>query len=312
MGVITRMNFQTFDLNLLRVFDALIRERSVTRAGERVGLSQPAVSAALARLRAALDDQLFIRRGAEMTPTPRAETLAPFVRDALNNLERGLFGDQRFDPANAQVTFTLLGADFFSTLVLPGLAAQLRAEAPGVRLRFLDSARGDVDRLLLDDAIDLALERPLQVPDWVSSHVLFVSPFAVVAAKGHGALRDLPPGSPIPLERFCALPQAIRTISGDMSGDVDEALAAIGARREVVLGLPHFQSVALAVGRSDLIAALPVQYARAVAIEAGLDLFQLPIPSPAPEVRMYWHSRHDKRPAHAWIRRAVAAAVAEL
>ncbi|MBA4014107.1 MAG: LysR family transcriptional regulator [Phenylobacterium sp.] len=306
------MNFQTFDLNLLRVFDALIRERSVTRAGERVGLSQPAVSAALARLRAALDDQLFIRRGPEMTPTPRAETLAPFVRDALNNLERGLFGDQRFDPATAQASFTLLGADFFSTLVLPGLAARLRAEAPGIRLRFLDSAHGDVDRLLLDDAIDLALERPLQVPDWVSSQVLFVSPFAVVAAKGHDALRDLPPGSPIPLEQFCALPQAIRTISGDMSGDVDEALAAIGARREVVLGLPHFQSVALAVGRSDLIAALPVQYARAVAVEAGLDLFQLPIPSPAPEVRMYWHSRHDKRPAHAWIRRVVATAVAEL
>ncbi len=312
MSAITRMNFQTFDLNLLRVFDALMRERSVTRAGERVGLSQPAVSAALARLRTALDDQLFVRRGTEMTPTPRAETLAPFVRDTLAGLERGLFGEQRFAPASAQTSFTLMGADFFSTLVIPGLAARLRVEASGVRLRLLDSARGDVDRLLQDDAVDLALERPLQLPDWVSSEALFVAPFVVVAARGHAALRGLAPGSPIPLDLFCALPQAIRTITGEMSGDVDEALAAIGARREVVLGLPHFQSVALAVGRSDLIAALPVQYARAVAEETGLELFQLPMPSPTPEVRMYWHSRHDKRPAHAWIRRAVAEAVAEL
>lgn len=312
MSVIKRMNFQTFDLNLLRVFEALMRERSVTRAGEHVGLSQPAVSAALARLRAALDDQLFVRRGTEMVPTPRAESLTPSVRDALGTLERGLFGDRRFDASTAETSFTLLGADFFSTLVMPNLGAWLRVEAPGVRLRFLDSARGDVDRLLQDDSIDLALERPLQVPDWVSSELLFVSPFVVVAARGHRGLNDLAAGSAIPLDRFCSIPQAIRTITGDLSGAVDEALALAGAQRKVVLGLPHFQSVALAVGRSDLIAALPVQYAQAVADELDLDIFQLPVPSPAPEIRMYWHSRHDSRPAHAWLRRAVATAVSEI
>lgn len=312
MARIEAVNFQTFDLNLLRVFDALMRERSVTRAGERIGLSQPAVSAALARLRAGLGDQLFVRRGTEMAPTPRAEDLAAPVREALLTVDRTLFGERRFDPAAATGAFTLLGADFFSTLVMPTLAMRLRAEAPGMRLRFLDSARGDVDRLLKEDAIDLALERPLQLPDWVSSARLFDSPFAVVAARGHPRLAGLAQGAAIPLELFCDLHQAIRTITGELSGAVDDALAEVGARREVVLGLPHFQGVALAVARSDLVAALPVQYARAVAADLGLALYDPPIPIPAPEIRMYWHARHDGNPAHAWLRGEVAAAVAQL
>src|SRR3954451_13086285 len=105
------MNFGAFDLNLLRVFDALMRERSVTRAGEQIGLSQPAVSQALNRLRALLDDQLFVRRGAEMLPTPRAEALGPAIRDALAQVEVALTGDRRFDPATAERAYTLIGAD---------------------------------------------------------------------------------------------------------------------------------------------------------------------------------------------------------
>ncbi|WP_369060933.1 LysR family transcriptional regulator [Caulobacter sp. 73W] len=306
------MNFQTFDLNLLRVFDALMRERSVTRAGERVGLSQPAVSAALGRLRATLDDQLFVRRGSEMAPTPRAEDLAEPIREALSAVERSLFGERRFDPASTEASFTLLGADFFSILVLPLMAARLRTEAPGVRLRFLDSARGEVDRLLQEDAIDLALERPLHLPEWVASEPMFDAPFAIVAAQGHPRLRDVPEGEAIPMDVFCAIPQAIRSITGDMSGMMDEALLAAGGRREVVLALPHFHGVALAVAGSDLIAALPIQYARAVAGDLGLALYQPPMPSPTPEIRMYWHSRHDRSPAHLWLRGVVLEAVRSL
>lgn len=165
------MNFATFDLNLLRVFDTLYRERSVTRAGERVGLSQPAVSAALNRLRHACDDQLFIRHGNDMVPTPRAEALADPVRAALEQIERTLAGAQLFDPSQADRTFTLLGADFFSTHFIPKLAAHMQSVAPRIVLRFLDSARGDVERLLRDDLIDAALERPLDLPEWVSRQV---------------------------------------------------------------------------------------------------------------------------------------------
>lgn len=306
------MNFGTFDLNLLRVLDALMRERSVTRAGEQIGLSQPAVSQALARLRAMLDDQLFVRRGVEMAPTPRAEELAPVVRDALERLARALGGDRRFDPATAERTYTLIGADFFSLLLMPQLYAQVAAEAPGVRLRLLDSARGELDRLLQDDAVDLAIERPLDTAEWVSREVVFGSPFALVAAKDHPeiAAAGVKPGEALPLDLLCRLPQAIRSIDGGMTGAVDEALARIGRERRVVLALPHFAGVALAVAQSGVIAALPVQFARAAAAPLGLSIYELPVTTDVPQITMYWHSRHDRNPAHAWLRDHVRALMA--
>lgn len=312
MGRIGAMNIAAFDLNLLRVFDALMRERSVTRAGERVGLSQPAVSAALGRLRAALGDQLFVRRGTEMVPTPRAEALGEPVRAALAQLEAALGGDDRFEPAASTRTYTLMGADFFSTLVMPRLFERVRAEAPGVRLRLVDSARGEVDRLLQEDVIDLALERPLSTPQWVSSERLFLSPFAVIAAAGDPALAGLGPGEPVPLETFCALPHAIRSIDGSMSGLVDQALAEAGRTRDVVLALPHFQSVALAVARGGLLACVPRQFADAVAAELGLSIHVPPVSVPVPEIKMYWRRRHDRNPAHAWLRARVLEVVADL
>jgi DNA-binding transcriptional LysR family regulator len=298
------MNFAAFDLNLLRVFDALMRERSVTRAGEQIGLSQPAVSQALNRLRGLLDDQLFVRRGPEMAPTPRAETIAPTVRNALAQVEEALIGDRRFEPAASERTYTLIGSDFFSTLVMPALHARLSAEAPMARLRLVDSAFGDVERLLQDDVVDLALERPLIVADWVSREPMFRSPFLVVASKDHPDLEaaGIAPGGPVPLDLFCRLPHAIRSIDGGLSGAIDEALAAIGRERRVVLGLPQFQAVALAVAESRLIAALPMQYAEAVAEGMALHLYQPPVEAGAPEISMYWHSRHDRNPAHQWLR----------
>jgi DNA-binding transcriptional LysR family regulator len=307
------MNFGAFDLNLLRVFDALMRERSVTRAGDQIGLSQPAVSQALGRLRALLDDQLFVRRGTEMAPTPRAEELAPVIRQALAQVEQALTGGRRFDPAGLSRTFSLIGADFVSLLMMPPLYARIAAEAPGVRLRLVDTAKGEVERLLQDDAVDLAVERPLNVPDWVSREVVFRSPFALVAAAGHPgiAAAGVQPGEALPLDLFCRLPHAIRSVDGSMSGWTDEALAEAGRSRTVVLALPHFAAVCLAVAESGLIAAVPEQFAHAFARSMGLAVYALPIPVGVPEIAMYWHSRHDGNPAHRWLRehvRAVAAA----
>lgn len=296
------MNFAAFDLNLLRVFDALMRERSVTRAGEQIGLSQPAVSSALNRLRAILDDQLLVRRGSEMVPTPRAEALAPAVREALAQVEKALAGDRVFEVAKAERTFTLLGSDFFADLLMPRLASRVSMQAPGVRLRLVDSSFGDVDRLLQDDVIDLALERPLNVSDWISSEPLFESDFVVVAAKSEPALASVAPGREIPVELYCSLRHAIRSTDGSLSGVIDEALASKGFARRVVLGLANFHSVALAVARGGLVAALPRQYFNFVGVAMGLAAFELPLESPRPVISAYWHSRHDKNPAHAWLR----------
>jgi DNA-binding transcriptional LysR family regulator len=304
------MNFAAFDLNLLRVFDALLRERSVTRAGERVGLSQPAVSTALKRLRHACGDQLFIRHGNDMVPTPRAEALADPIRAALEQLERAFTGEQRFDPALADRTFTLLGADFFSTLLIPKLAARMQRAAPKVVLRFLDSARGDVERLLRDDLIDAALERPLDLPDWVSRQVFFLSPFVIIAAREHPDITSagVKPGAKLPIELFTGLPHAIRSIDGSLRGLVDEALEREGHLRRVVLGVPHFHGLVAAVAQTTMIGAIPAQFASAVAKETGLAIYEPPIEIPVPKIEIYWHRRHDKNPTHMWLREQILTA----
>ncbi|OAP39968.1 LysR family transcriptional regulator [Sinorhizobium glycinis] len=298
------MNLNALDLNLVRVFDALLRERSVTRAGDRIGLSQPAVSAALNRLRHALNDQLFVRRGNEMVPTPRAESLAEPVRVALREIERVFYAAKRFEPAELERTFTLMGADFFSMLLMPSLAARITRIAPAVSLRFLDSARGDVARLLQEDEIDAALERPVEVPDWVSSALLFHSPFAIIAAENNAVIgrAGAKEGGVLPIDLFCELPHAIRSIDGSMSGFTDEALGKIGRTRRVSLALPHFQAVALAVASGNYLAAVPRQFAVAAARSLPIVIYRPPFSIPVPEIRMYWHARHDDEPSHRWLR----------
>jgi len=308
------MNLNALDLNLVRVFDALLRERSVTRAGEQIGLSQPAVSAALNRLRHVLNDQLFVRRGNDMVPTPRAESLAEPVRVALREIERVFQSTKSFDPAQLDRTFTLMGADFFSMMLMPFLAARIADLAPRVSFRFLDSARGDVSRLLQEDEIDAALERPLTVSDWVSSTPLFHSPFAIIAARDNAAIRQtgIADGERLPMDLFCELPHVLRSIDGSMSGSTDEALARIGRTRRVSLALPHFQAVALAVANGNHLAAVPRQFAVWAAKSLPLAIFEPPLPISVPEVRLYWHARHDDEPPHRWVRDQVLEAVGVL
>jgi DNA-binding transcriptional LysR family regulator len=248
---------------------------------------------------------LFIREGNEMQQTPRADLLAEPLRAALAQMEKALAGDQKFDAAGAERTFTLLGADFFSMYLMPKLSAHFRRTAPGIVLRFLDSARGDVERLLRDDRVDVALEGPLDLPDWVSRRRLFISPFMIVAARGNPALSGIKPGAKLPLDLFCKLPHAIRSIDGSLSGFTDQALAAAGRSRRVVLAMPHFQGVAAAVALGDLIAAVPVQFAEAAADGFGLEIYKPPVEIAVPEINMYWHQRHDRNPAHQWLREQI-------
>lgn len=309
------MHFNALDLNLIRVFDALMRERSATRAGDRIGLSQPAVSAALSRLRHGFNDQLFIRRGNEMVPTPRAEELGPLARSALMQIEQMVEPPGPFDARRLERTFTLMGSDFVSILMMPELVTRVGALAPGASLRLRDTAIGDIPRVLRDDLIDLAIEPPVpDLPETVSSMPIFVSPFAMVAARGHAALAaaGLAEGDMLTVETYCGLRHALRSVDGTSSGAVDTVLETLGLTRNVVLTLPHFEAVALTVSRSDLVAALPVQFARAAADRLGLALYRLPFDVPPPVIQMLWHSRHDNDRAHRFLREQIVAAVAGL
>jgi DNA-binding transcriptional LysR family regulator len=197
------------------------------------------VSAALNRLRHLFNDNLFVRQGNEMLPTPRAVELGERARLALAEIEGMIRSVRGLELGELDRTYTLLGADFFSMLLMPQLARRVHEQAPNVRLRLLDSARGDVARLLQENAVDMALERPLELPDWVSSALLFQSPFVIIASRNNEAIAAIPDGGQIPLDLFSRLPHAIRSIDGTLSGMVDEALKSHGLRRNVTLALPH-------------------------------------------------------------------------
>ena len=306
------MNFAAVDLNLLRVFDAMMAECHTGRAGVRVGLSQPAVSAAIGRLRHLTGDALFLREGNRMVPTARAAELAVAVREALGRLERALADVEGFDPAGSTRGFRLLGSDYFSTLLMPPLNALVEAEAPRVVLQMLVGGREAPAAALADGFAEIAVDRAFAMPDWVGAEVLFVSHLVGVAAAGNPLLADVEPGAEPPPEAYCELRHALVSIDGGLRGTLDDELEAIGIERRVALTLPHFHAVALAVAESRLFAALPAHFARAVAPRLGLELYRLPVGGPRMEVKMYWHARHDRDPANLWLRGKVRAACAEL
>ncbi len=299
------MNFTAFDLNLLRVFNALMRERSATRAGEQVGLSQPAVSAALNRLREILDDKLFVRQGNEMLPTPRAEQLAPGIQDALESLEQLLGRQKTFDPSKLERSFSLMGADFFAILLVPRLVEKLSQTSEGIALRFLDTARGDVTRLLSDDAIDMALEAEIDEPEWVEKQVLFHSPFQVVVAKDHPVIARMDGRATLSYDEVASLRWALRSSDGALRGPIDAALEKYGRKRRVVLAMPHFAPLVDCIATSDIVAAIPAQFAMAYAAPKGLSVLDLPFESPALPLYLYWHTRRTRDPAHTWLRKLV-------
>ncbi len=298
------MNFAALDLNLLRVLDAMIAERNTTRAGVRVGLSQPAVSAALTRLRHATGDPLFVREGNRMVPTARAEAMAGPVRAALGAIEATLAAPQRFVPGEATRRFRLHGSDYFSTLLMPPLAALIGREAPGVVLHLIDRP-GPPEAQLADAAADLAFDIARAVPDWVLRQTLFRSHLVGAAARGHPALASVAPGTEVPAEVLVRLRHGIVAGDGATRGTLDAALEARGMSRQVVLTLPHFHAMALAAADGELFVALPRHFAAAVAPRLGLALYRLPVPEPSVDVTMYWHARLAEDPASQWLRAKV-------
>ena len=301
------MNWAAVDLNLLRVFDAMMLELNTTRAGERVGLSQPAVSSALGRLRHITGDALFVREGNRMVPTARAERLAEPIRTALRGIEEALGSVASFEPATARRVFRILGSDYFSTLLMPGLARTVRETAPGLTIQMLDYPSSAIARLLSDGAVDMAVDSRSEMPDWVASHRMFRSHMVTIARRDNPVLVEsgLRPGGRIPAELFCALPQVLMSMDGSLAGTVDHALKEMGLSRTIAATVPHFHAVALAVAEAGLIGNLPVHFAERVAPLLDLEIYELPVPPPPVDVMLYWHDRHGSDAAHAWLRERI-------
>lgn len=303
------MDFAAFDLNLLRVLDALLREGSTVKAGERLGLSQPAVSAALGRLRLAFDDELFIRQGTRLVPTDRVARLAIPLREELARMESLLTDDGAFEPERAAFSFRIAGADYFAELLMPALADRLSRTAPGIRLHLVDLVRDVYVESLEQFKADIALHPEQAVPDWVSRRPLVHADFALIAARGHPAIAasGAVPGEPLPLDLYCDLGHVLFSPEGNVAADADGPLARLGRKRRVVLTLPFFVSICRAVAQTDLISLVPVQVAERMAPLLGLDLFQPPFAVPGPLLVATWHRRNDGNPAHRWMRQQIAA-----
>ncbi len=300
-------NINAFDLNLLRVLDALLRERSTIKAGERIGLSQPAISAALARLRLSLGDELFFRNGKTFAPTQFALSLEAPLRNVLGQVEELITGPEIFNPATSNARLRISGSDYFAELLMPALTERLQMVAPSMTAQLINLLPGKSFEALTLYDVDLVLNPEMELPDWAEEQLLFKSEFCVIARSNHPRLAKagVKPGEVIPLDLFCDIGHVLFSADGRKKAQADAALARIGRERRVVLTLPVFSGVYRVVAGSDLIALLPATLARHVAQTAGLDIFLPPVTIPTTVIMMVWHWRMNTDPAHKWLRQQI-------
>jgi DNA-binding transcriptional LysR family regulator len=321
------LNFRTLDLNLLRVLDVVLTERSLTRAARQLAMTQPAVSNAMRRLREALGDDLVQRAGFGVEPTARAHELWPAVRQALHMLEHCL-APGAFDPATSETSFILAMADATAAELMPGLVETIERQAPGISIRVLPLTTRDPRRLLSDGQMDLAVGHfPAVLADLTAqaqagamsgamssgassaqasfSHArLYDGQYVCVLRKNHPLARQ----RSLKLDDFCAAHHLLVSFSGRPFGFVDEALASLGRKRRIVLTVNQFFTAGRVVARSDLLTVLPRHFVRVADSADDLVIRELPFDMPLVHVDSLWHNRHNSSTAHEWLREKVALA----
>lgn len=295
-------NLRRIDLNLLVTLDVLLAEQNVTRAAERLYMSQPAVSVHLAKLRDLLGDPLLLPGPRGMRPTTRAEALREPLRDALESLSRAVSPAAAFDPVNAELTWRIAATDYTeSTLVLPVLR-RLRAEAPHTRVAVFDLSPSRVARQTEQGIVDIAFHTTDGAPQGVRRKALFTERYVLVGRRGHPKLKRRPT-----LKQFCDLEHAmVSQDGGGFHASTDDALAKLGASRRVVLSVPHFLFLRSALASTDLVAMAPE---RLVRDDPALQVTTPPVDLPGFEISMYWHERVHRDPAHQWLRECIASVV---
>jgi DNA-binding transcriptional LysR family regulator len=305
------------DLNLLVAFDALVREQNVTRAAERVGVTQSAMSHALRRLRELFADPLLVRGQNGMVLTARAEALVVPLRSGLVTIDRALGQAPAFEPATARRTFRLATPDLFDVLAIPALLERIRAEAPGVDL-VISATDGDkLQRALETGEVDIAITPRVDefqaTPEIDGSglvrRVLFRDTFSCFCRADHPALVEKRGargknafGTALSLEAYVALSHALVSPHGEGPGFVDELLAQQGYRRRLALRIPHFFSALAIVEHSDLILTAPTSLGRLIGARSKVIALPAPLRLPEHALQMLWHERFSNEPGHAWLR----------
>ncbi|WP_249165257.1 LysR family transcriptional regulator [Bradyrhizobium sp. AUGA SZCCT0431] len=300
MIVMKALHLHRVDLNLLVVFDALMAEEHATRAAERIGLTQPAVSHALNRLRALFSDPLFVRSPRGMTPTPAALEAAPAIRSILEQVEGVLLGGRVFDPKESTRQFVLGLSDYAAFVFLPRLTGRLEREAPGVSLIVRNTSRG-VGLPMLDDGIVELIAGNFPVPpSHMREELLYEEDFVCAGRIGNPAL-----DRSLDLERYLSLRHLQVSMKGEPHGYVDAVLRDKNLKRNVTVTVGHFLMAPHLVGTSDLVATEPRRLFGPLAGRLPLQLSPPPIDIPSFRVVQAWHARNDADLGHKWLRQVV-------
>ena len=297
MQPIDHFDLRSFDLNLLIAFDALMEDRSVTRAAARLRIRQPAMSHSLSVLRMLLQDELFVRDGAIMRPTARALNIAPAVRSTLRQMEDILRWKEPFDPSREDRTFRLGFSSDVELLVVPELTARLRSIAPGVRLLGRQAERADVHRLLDEGELDVAVGCFEPGAARYRGRYLFEQ---TLACCFNPQLLDL--SVPIDLKAYISLGHALVTLKDDLRGCLADALLRTNAELNVVVASSNFLAILSVASQAPVLATLPSRMAERYAPAFGLTVSPVPLKMEVAPVAMVWSARADREPGALWLR----------
>lgn len=291
------------NLNLLPILEMLVRERNVTRAARRLGLSQPSVSRALAELRHQLGDELMIRTRVGMEPTPRALLLVAPLSRALEDVHRALALRVEFTPSSTTTTFTLSMGDYETLILLPDIYARFAVEAPQARLSVQAFRRPVVEEALNSGTVQLAIGRVIRPAAHLHQQALFEDKFVLVMRRGHPLEHEK-----LSLKSFVSVPHILISPGGggDFRGLIDDQLDAVRESRTVTLSVPHFLAAPHLVASSDSIMAMPGKLAERYARLLPINVLPLPFKEDGFEITMTWHNRTDSDPAWQWFRGLVA------
>jgi DNA-binding transcriptional LysR family regulator len=293
------MNINNLDLNLLRLFDAIWRARSVSHAAKQLGLSQPAASQGLARLRNALGDALFERSGAGVRPTPRADRLAKAVQNALATLEEALNASDDFDPLRSQRLVRMHLSDIGEARFLPDIVTLLQKNAPGIRLAALSLPHNQISAALDNGQLDLAVGYLPEVTHTQQSPLL-EDRYVVLLRKGHPVLKQ-GTNMGLPLKALSSLEfAAVRT-----HADTLRILERMRWQHQLRLTVSHFLSLPEIVRQSDLAVLMPRNFAQGFAAAGELEMLEPDLPLQDFTVSMHWSVRFDKDPCLSWLRQAL-------
>lgn len=298
-----------YDLNLLPIFVALLEERSVTRAADRLGMTQSALSNALTRLRTTLQDPLFIRERYGMRPTPKAEALAPALTSALAALDTVVLGQQAFDPSRADQLITIAPNSYVEFVFVPALAARLRELAPGMRLRTLPFGADLAATGVTSGTTALVLGRITDAPDNLVVQHIADDGLACVVRADHptAGKKKVTKAQYERMKHVNLLPAGGRLRAG-----LFQALERGGLKRDVAVTVTHFMSIPEIVAATDYCATLPKLICRRLASDARLKVLQTPVDLGTFPMQMAWHVRHRHDPVHVWLRGVVAEVAAAL